>query len=59
MSRSPVTIAVGTRLSRVAALFVDRKIGILPVVDGHEHLAGIVSYADVLRAVLGPRSLAN
>jgi len=59
MSRSPLTIAAGTRLSRVAALFVDRKVGILPVVDGNERLAGIVSYADVLRAALGPKSQTN
>ncbi|HEY8927311.1 MAG TPA: CBS domain-containing protein, partial [Polyangia bacterium] len=59
MSRSPVTVAAGTRLSRVAALFVDRKVGILPVVDDAERLAGIVSYTDVLRAVLGPKSQAN
>ena len=43
----------------VAALFVDRKVGILPVVDDAERLVGIVSYTDVLRAVLGPKSQAN
>lgn len=59
MSRSPVTIAAGTRLSRVAELFVDRKVGILPVVNGEDRLVGIVSYADVLRAVLGPKAQAN
>lgn len=59
MSRSPVTIAAGTRLSRAAALFVDRKVGVLPVVNENERLVGVLSYADVLRAVLGPKTEAN
>jgi len=37
----------------------DALLGILPVVDGNERLAGIVSYADVLRAALGPQSQTN
>ena len=59
MSRSPVTLPSGTRLSRAAALFVDHKIGIVPVVDEDERLLGVVSYTDVLRAILGPKRSAS
>ena len=55
MSRAPLTIQAGTRLSHAAALFVDQKIGIVPVVDDRERLVGVVSYTDVLRAILGPK----
>jgi len=59
MSRSPVTIPAGTRLSRAAALFVDQKIGLVAVVDDAEHLLGVVSYTDVLRAILGVKPSTN
>lgn len=55
MSRSPSTLPAGTRLSRAAALFVDQKVGAVPIVDERERLVGLVSYTDVLRAILGPK----
>lgn len=55
MSRATLTLPLGTRLSRAAALFADHKVGALPVIDDAGHLLGIVSYTDVLRAILGPK----
>jgi len=55
MTRPPLTLPAGTRLSRAAALFADHKVGAVPIVDEQQHLVGLVSYTDVLRAVLGPK----
>ena len=55
MTRTPLTLPAGTRLSRAAAMFADHKVGVLPIVDDRERLLGIISYTDVLRAVLGPK----
>lgn len=55
MTRSPITLRAGTRLSRAAAMFADHKVGVLPIVDERDRLVGMISYTDVLRAVLGPK----
>lgn len=55
MTRSPITLPAGTRLSRAAAVFADHKVGVLPIVDDRDRLVGMISYIDVLRAVLGPK----
>lgn len=55
MTRSPITLPAGTRLSRAAKVFADHKVGVLPIVDDRERLVGMISYTDVLRAVLGPK----
>jgi len=55
MSRVPITLPSGTRLERAAALFADKKIGAVPIVDEKERLVGLVSHTDLLRAVLGPK----
>ncbi len=51
MSADVVAVEPGSQLTDAIALFVDHKIGALPVVrgDGRE-LVGILSYVDVLRA---------
>jgi CBS domain-containing protein len=59
MSRAPLTLAAGTRLARAATLFADHKVGAVPIVDEKERLVGLVSYTDVLRAVVGPKSNAS
>ena len=59
MTRSPMTLPRGTRLSRAAALFADHKVGAVPIVDDNDRLAGVISYMDVLRAVLGSKSNAS
>ena len=55
MTREPMTLPMGTRLSRAAGLFADHKVGAVPIVDDQGRLAGLISYTDVLRAVLGPK----
>jgi acetoin utilization protein AcuB len=55
MTRAPLTLAAGTRLSRAASLFADFKVGAVPIVDDRGGLVGLLSYTDVLRAVVGPK----
>ena len=55
MTESPITLHAGTRLSRAASVFADHKVGAIPIVGDRERLRGVLSYADVLRAVLGPK----
>jgi acetoin utilization protein AcuB len=59
MTHQPMTLQAGTRLSRAAAFFADHKVGALPIVDEDQHLVGLVSYLDVLRAVVGSKSNAS
>lgn len=59
MTCQPATLPAGTRLSQAAAFFADHKFGALPIIDEHERLVGLVSYLDVLRAVVGPKSNAS
>jgi acetoin utilization protein AcuB len=55
MTRAPMTLPLGTRLERAAALFADHKVGAVPILDDKDQLAGVVSYTDILQAVLGPK----
>lgn len=59
MTRQPTTLPAGTRLSQAAVFFANHKVGALPIIDEHERLVGLVSYLDVLRAVVGPKSNAS
>ena len=59
MSRNPLTLRSGTRASRAAGFFADHKVGAVPVVDEHNRIVGIVSYLDVLRALLGRKPATN
>jgi CBS domain-containing protein len=52
MSRAPLTLPAGTRLSRAASLFANHKVGAVPIVAERNRLVGLISYMDVLRAVL-------
>lgn len=63
MSREPVVVRESAPLAEAAAAFVHRSIGALPVVDAQGRITGILSYVDVLRALLsgvlpgaGPRA---
>ncbi len=49
MSTNLLTVSRVTELGDVADLFIEEKVGAIPVTDG-EDLVGIVSYIDVLRA---------
>lgn len=55
MTRAPITLHSGTPLSRAARVFADHKIGVIPIVGDRDRLRGVLSYTDVLRAVLGPK----
>jgi CBS domain-containing membrane protein len=49
MSREPVAIEFGTSLDEAWFLMQSRHIKVLPVVDRHGHIVGIVTRADFLR----------
>lgn len=51
MIRAPTTIASTAKLEDALRLFVDKKFGALPVVDGGR-LVGILTPIDVMRAML-------
>lgn len=53
MTTAVETVAPEDSLTRAVSLFVERKYGALPVVDGSGVVRGILSTIDVLRAVEG------
>lgn len=55
MSSDPALVHEDTQLAQAAALFLQRNVGALPVVDRQDRLVGILSYVDVLRALLERR----
>ncbi|HVZ88264.1 MAG TPA: CBS domain-containing protein [Polyangia bacterium] len=59
MTREPSTLPTGCPLSQAAAFFADHKVGALPIVDSRARLVGLISYADVLRAIAGPKANTN
>lgn len=52
MSRQPAAAREDAPLSELATRFVDLQVGALVVVDAAERVVGIVSYVDVLKALL-------
>ena len=57
MSADVVTAGPSSELDELVDLMIEQRIGAIPIVDADHHLAGIVSYVDVLRAL--PRALAE
>jgi acetoin utilization protein AcuB len=51
MSADVITVEPETTLSDVVAVFLESKVGALPVVEPSGEVVGIVSYIDVLRAL--------
>lgn len=51
MSGTVVSVTPNTPLDVVADRLVQNRVGAVPVVDADEHVVGIVSYVDVLRAL--------
>lgn len=51
MTRAVVTVSPDTSLAEAAHLLVTHRISGLPVVDGQQHLLGVVTEADFLRAM--------
>lgn len=52
MTTDPVTVGDQASLQEVAQLFVDERVGAIPVIDAHHRVVGIVSYVDVIRGLL-------
>jgi CBS domain-containing protein len=51
MTAEFIYVVTDTRLTRVLQLMVDHRIRSIPVIDGHQRLAGIISREDVMRAL--------
>lgn len=49
MTPDPITLHADSPLDDAIALFVDERVGALPIVDKEDRLLGILSYLDVLR----------
>jgi CBS domain-containing protein len=51
MTSEFIYVGTDTRLTRVLQLMVDHRIRSIPVIDGDQRLAGIISREDVMRAL--------
>jgi CBS domain-containing protein len=51
MTSEFIYVETDTRLTRVLQLMVDHRIRSMPVIDGDQRLAGIISREDVMRAL--------
>jgi len=51
MSGDVLSVELDADLTEVIELMVDERVGAVPVVDEADHLRGIISYVDVLRAL--------
>lgn len=51
MTSEFIYVGTDTRLTRVLQLMVDHRIRSMPVMDGEQRLAGIISREDVMRAL--------
>lgn len=51
MTAEVVSVTPDADLDTVIARMVKGRVGAVPVVDGHAHVIGIVSYVDLLRAL--------
>jgi predicted transcriptional regulator len=52
MTSPPITIKPDANIAEAVQLMDDRKIRRLMVIDGHNRLIGIISRADILKAVI-------
>lgn len=50
MSSDVIVVTPATEVVEIIDLMTENRIGAVPVVDNDSHLAGIISYVDVLRA---------
>ena len=51
MTSDFIYVGTDTRLTRILQLMVDHRIRSMPVIDGDQRLAGIISREDVMRAL--------
>lgn len=59
MTTDVITVPETARVDEAARLFLEEPVGALPVVDGDGRLVGILSYVDVIRALLPPSAAAR
>jgi acetoin utilization protein AcuB len=52
MTRRPITIAVDGTILQAIRLFVDQKISCLPVLNHDGSVAGILTWRDILKAIV-------
>ncbi len=52
MTSTPISLSPDDELRDAVELFIEEKVGGIPVVDDEEGLVGIVTYVDVLRCFL-------
>lgn len=50
MSADVLSVTPATEVTEIIDLMSENRIGAVPVVDNDSHLAGLISYVDVLRA---------
>ncbi len=55
MSRTPFRVEQSATIEEISHRFIDHRIGAIAVVDADEKVMGIVSYVDVLQAMVSPR----
>lgn len=53
MTSNPLTLKGDESLEKAAVVMLDSKISGIPVVDGNDHLIGLLSETDVLRGFIG------
>ena len=51
MSTDPVAVEEDADVSETIDVLLDERVGAVPVVDGADHVVGIISYVDVLAAL--------
>ena len=51
MTRNPVVVHTYDRIRKAVRLLLDHRFGALPVLDKNEHLVGMLSAVDLLRAL--------
>jgi acetoin utilization protein AcuB len=51
MTRSPIFLHEGDMISQAIDVFLNNNVSCIPVLDGDENVAGIVSWRDILRAI--------
>ncbi len=52
MTTNPMTIAPNAEILQAAIIMIERKFGALPVVDQEQHLVGIITVPDILKALV-------
>jgi acetoin utilization protein AcuB len=56
MSRNPVTVKIGTPIETAARLLIEKRVSCLPIINDGNALEGILSWKDILKALLPPDS---